>query len=171
MASLLARAPAAPPPADVQQEDLVLDRDELRMLDIFDRSFQLPGLRLGLLKPICSEDYYPEDEWEEEEETEGAHHGQPAASLPRPSPDAHPPPQRHRRPPPPAEPTPADDLRALLAETQRLHAQVDEVLEEEIHTMEEPEPIARPTSGAPVRSVRPHSGLTASARAGSGRRR
>ena len=61
MASLLARAPAAPPPADVEQ-DLVLDREELRMLEIFDRSFQLPGLRLGLLKPICSEDYYPEDE-------------------------------------------------------------------------------------------------------------
>lgn len=166
MASLLARAPAAPPPADVEQ-DLVLDREELRMLEIFDRSFQLPGLRLGLLKPICSEDYYPEDEWEEEEQ-EGAQPG--PASTSRRSPDGHPSAQRHRRPPPP-EPTPADDLRALLTETQRLHLQVDEVLEEEIQPMEEPEPISRPTSGAPVRSVRPHSGLASSARASSGARR
>ena len=42
--------------------DLVLDREDLDALRIFHKSFNLPGLRFGLLNPICSDDYYPEDE-------------------------------------------------------------------------------------------------------------
>mmetsp|Transcript_39913 Transcript_39913/g.105449 ORF Transcript_39913/g.105449 Transcript_39913/m.105449 type:complete len:162 (+) Transcript_39913:71-556(+) len=51
-----------PPPPPVDPLDLVLDREELEMLKIFHRSFKLPGLQFGLLKPVCYEDYYPEDE-------------------------------------------------------------------------------------------------------------
>lgn len=42
--------------------DLVLDREDLEALRVFHKSFNLPGLRFGLLNPICSDDYYPEDE-------------------------------------------------------------------------------------------------------------
>jgi hypothetical protein len=46
-------------------ETLALDADELRMLKIFHKSFNLPGLRYGLVNPVLSEDYYPEEEEEE----------------------------------------------------------------------------------------------------------
>jgi hypothetical protein len=32
------------------------------MLQNFHRSFNLPGLRLELVQPVCSEDYLPEEE-------------------------------------------------------------------------------------------------------------
>eukprot|EP00327_Prymnesium_parvum_P006711 CAMPEP_0182819252 /NCGR_PEP_ID=MMETSP0006_2-20121128/12475_1 /TAXON_ID=97485 /ORGANISM="Prymnesium parvum, Strain Texoma1" /LENGTH=175 /DNA_ID=CAMNT_0024945805 /DNA_START=18 /DNA_END=546 /DNA_ORIENTATION=+ len=42
--------------------DLVLEKDELEMLRIFHRSFNLPGLRLGLINPVCADDYFPTEE-------------------------------------------------------------------------------------------------------------
>ena len=51
-----------PGPPAPEALDLVLDREELEMLQVFHRSFKLPGLRHGLLKLVCSEDYYPEEE-------------------------------------------------------------------------------------------------------------
>ncbi|KAL3894173.1 MAG: hypothetical protein SGPRY_013878, partial [Prymnesium sp.] len=42
--------------------DLVLEREELRMLQIFHRSFNLPGIRLGLVNPVCTDDYFPAEE-------------------------------------------------------------------------------------------------------------
>ena len=52
------------PPADLQlpQNDLVLDRDEIEMLQAFHRSFNLPGLRFGLVNVVDREDYYPEED-------------------------------------------------------------------------------------------------------------
>lgn len=43
-------------------EDLLLDREELEMLRVFHRSFNLPGLRLGLVNPVCHDDFFPPDE-------------------------------------------------------------------------------------------------------------
>ena len=60
----VARAVQAPP-EDIGTEDLVLDPDDLRALQIFHKSFNLPGLRLGLVSPISRDDYYPDD-FEEE---------------------------------------------------------------------------------------------------------
>ena len=64
-AAASSRAPiedvAPPPPPPVDALDLVLDKDELEMLQIFHRSFKLPGLQHGLLKPVCTDDYFPED--------------------------------------------------------------------------------------------------------------
>jgi len=55
-----------PPVDDGDPEmDLVLDREELEMLKVFHRSFNLPGLRHGLLNPVCKEDYYPPEEGED----------------------------------------------------------------------------------------------------------
>lgn len=45
--------------------DLVLDREELDMLKVFHRSFNLPGLRHGLLNPVCKDDYFPPEEGDE----------------------------------------------------------------------------------------------------------
>lgn len=55
------------PPVDEgdPEMDLVLDREELEMLKVFHRSFNLPGLRHGLLNPVCKEDYYPPEEGED----------------------------------------------------------------------------------------------------------
>jgi hypothetical protein len=50
------------PPPGLGDPTLLLDADELRMLEIFHRSFNLPGLRLGLVKPVCSEDYLPQED-------------------------------------------------------------------------------------------------------------
>ena len=55
------------PPDGVDALDLVLERDELEALQVFHRSFNLPGLRFGLLNPVCDEDYYPPDHEEEED--------------------------------------------------------------------------------------------------------
>eukprot|EP00962_Isochrysis_galbana_P055388 scaffold27151_cov163-Isochrysis_galbana.AAC.2 len=52
---------AQTPPPEVGTEDLVLDAADLRALKIFHESFKLPGLRLGLLTPVCRDDYYPDD--------------------------------------------------------------------------------------------------------------
>ena len=125
-------APPPPPPVGVDALDLVLDRDELEMLKVFDKSFKLPGLKHGLLKPVCSEDYYPEDDDFESAET-----------------------YRER--------TPAEQLQALMKQTESLRVQADEVLEEE--PLEEElggedagppvfDTATRPSSGAHVRTVR-----------------
>ena len=53
---------AAPDTLGAVDTDLVLDRDELEMLKVFHRSFNLPGLRHGLVNPVCREDYYPPEE-------------------------------------------------------------------------------------------------------------
>ena len=53
------------PPDDVGVEysdPLLLDGEELKMLAIFHRSFNLPGLRYGLVTPVAKEDYYPPEE-------------------------------------------------------------------------------------------------------------
>ena len=134
-----ADAPAPPAPEAL---DLVLDREELEMLQVFHRSFKLPGLRHGLLKLVCSEDYYPEEEEAPQLPSEGAA------------------PARYH------EPTAAERLEALRKQTEALRVQADEVLEEEEILEEEPTPpppavrqeAGRPSSsGAHVRVVRPSS--------------
>lgn len=53
------------PPEDVGVEysdPLLLDREELEMLAVFHKSFNLPGLRYGLVTPVAKEDYYPPEE-------------------------------------------------------------------------------------------------------------
>ena len=45
-----------------ESSDLVLDREDLEALHIFHRSFNLPGLRLGLINPVCADDYFPKEE-------------------------------------------------------------------------------------------------------------
>lgn len=124
--------PAPPPPLDPL--DLVLDRDELEMLEVFHRSFNLPGLRHNLLKPICHEDYFPTEE------------------------DCH-------------EPSAAEQLQILMKRTTELKLEADEVLEEAIEDEEDVEqPLtmeSRPSSAAPVRSIRrPTSGSQQPARSG-----
>uniref|UniRef100_A0A7S3ATQ5 Uncharacterized protein n=1 Tax=Haptolina ericina TaxID=156174 RepID=A0A7S3ATQ5_9EUKA len=47
--------------------DLVLEREDLEALQIFHRSFNLPGIRLGLINPICADDYFPAEEQVDEE--------------------------------------------------------------------------------------------------------
>mgnify|MGYP006167550955 CR=1 FL=1 len=126
---------ARPRDPDVEQ-DLVLDRDELDMLEIFHRSFNLPGLRLGLVRPICSDDYFPEDEAEVDDVE-----GEPSA------------------PQPPPEPTAADELAQLLAQTSMLRSEVDEVLtvdeEDVVEEVEEMVTTKLPSvAGTHVRSVR-----------------
>jgi hypothetical protein len=119
------------------EQDLVLDRDELQMLEIFHRSFNLPGLRLGLVRPHCSEDYFPE------EEGAAAEH---AAGFVEEETDAH-----------------TAELRNILHRTEQLRLEADSVLtveEEEVvdETCEEAYvPTARPSARAHVRSVRPSS--------------
>ena len=51
------------PPDDVGATDpLPLDREELEMLAVFHKSFNLPGLRYGLVTPVAKDDYYPPEE-------------------------------------------------------------------------------------------------------------
>ena len=52
------------PTDPTESSDLVLEREELEMLRTFHRSFNLPGLRLGLINPICADDYFPKEEQE-----------------------------------------------------------------------------------------------------------
>lgn len=110
------------PPSD-DALDLVLGRDELDMLEVFHRSFNLPGLRLGLLRPVCTDDYFPEEE--EAAVVDPAIAAEAAAFAARAA----------------NEPSAADELAKLLQKSTTLHAAVDEVLEEEIDTAPEPEPM------------------------------
>ena len=56
-------APGQQPPLDAADlEPLVLDPDELKALQIFHRSFNLPGIRLGLVTPVSQDDYFPPEE-------------------------------------------------------------------------------------------------------------
>ena len=51
------------PPDHVGGADpLPLDREELEMLAVFHKSFNLPGLRYGLVTPVAKDDYYPPEE-------------------------------------------------------------------------------------------------------------
>jgi len=98
-----------PPAADAL--DMPLDKDELDMLAIFHKSFNLPGLRHGLIRPVLSTDYYPEEEDEEE---------QPAAQQ-----------RDQRRSEPRAryeEPSAASQLNELLRNTRNLHLEVRALL-------------------------------------------
>ena len=108
-------APQPPTPLESERApelDLLLDQEELDMLAVFHKSFNLPGLRLGLVKPVLEVDYYPPDDDFE---------------------DAEPP------PPEPAadagaireewdEPDYADQLAALRAQTAALQLQADRML-------------------------------------------
>lgn len=91
-----------PPPADAL--DMPLDKEELDMLAIFHKSFNLPGLRHGLLRPVLATDYYPEEEEEE----------QPAVQQRR----SEPPRARYE------EPSAASRLNDLLRNTRNLHLEV-----------------------------------------------
>ena len=123
-----------PGPPAPEALDLVLDREELEMLQVFHRSFKLPGLRHGLLKLVCSEDYYPEEEEE-------------APQLPS---EGAVPARYH-------EPTAAERLEALRKQTEALRVQADEVLEEEEEAILEeevtpPPPAVRQEAGRPSSS-------------------
>lgn len=126
-------APAAEPSAEV---DLPLDQEELDMLAIFHKSFNLPGLRLGLVKPVLEGDYYPPDEdFADEAPPEPVAEAQDVWE----------------------EPSFADELAALRAETQALTMRASAMLPAEEAWVPEERQAARPHS----RSVR---------RPGSGRR-
>ena len=59
----LARTKLARTESDpAESTDLVLDREDLEALRIFHRSFNLPGIRLGLINPVCADDYFPSEE-------------------------------------------------------------------------------------------------------------
>eukprot|EP00966_Prymnesium_polylepis_P168633 3899470-Prymnesium_polylepis.2 len=45
-----------------ESTDLVLEREDLEALRIFHRSFNLPGLRLGLINPVCADGYFPKED-------------------------------------------------------------------------------------------------------------
>ena len=51
-----------PRPPDDVGDPLPLDREELEMLAVFHKSFNLPGLRFGLVTPVAKDDYYPPEE-------------------------------------------------------------------------------------------------------------
>ena len=51
-----------PRPPDDVGDPLPLDREELEMLAVFHKSFNLPGLRYGLVTPVAKDDYYPPEE-------------------------------------------------------------------------------------------------------------
>ena len=58
-----AEQPRPPDDVGVEYSDpLLLDREELEMLAVFHKSFNLPGLRYGLVTPVAKEDYYPPEE-------------------------------------------------------------------------------------------------------------
>ena len=131
--------------AAANAETLMLDRDEMQMLEAFHRSFNLPGLKHGLVRAMCEEDWLPPEEDEE------------VVSSPPPQQQFNepPPPQqqqqqqqqqaRRRNPAAPPlvqprrqvpsygddEPEAAKELSDLLARTRGLHMEVGEVLEVE----------------------------------------
>lgn len=127
-----------PPPALVPSPDeltLPLDREELRMLEIFHKSFNLPGLRFGLVRPVADEDYYPPDDEEfEPDDDEDApppqqqrQRGSPAAGSGGSSRAA----ARVARPARPAyeEPDAATELQQMLERTRAMRLGVDAVLD------------------------------------------
>ena len=98
--------PVPPPPPT--EEVLPLDKEELDMLAIFHKSFNLPGLRHGLVRPVLDTDYFPEEE--EEAVDEQSPSGRAAARAPRP---------RYE------EPDAVEELKELLARTRGLQLEVN----------------------------------------------
>ena len=118
-----------PPPINDDELTMPIDQDELRMLNIFHKSFNLPGLRFGLVRPVLDDDYYPPDE-DFDTEPEPAQPEQPpsmsavgsqsrsAASSSQP-----------RRPRPVyEEPDSSQQLAALLQKTKAMQLAADKVL-------------------------------------------
>lgn len=163
-----------PPPVAAHDAELTLaiDAEEMRMLEIFHRSFNLPGLRLGLVKPVISEDYYPpdEDDFEPDPDEEEAAAPPPARAAPAAA--AAP---RRQRAPAYQEPDRAAELNALLAQTKGLRLEVDqtlagEVADEVVEEAIELEGATAPGAGAhqrQVRAQRPSSGSRPHSAAGS----
>ena len=122
---------AAPPPPNDDALTLPLDADELRMLDVFHKSFNLPGLRHGLVRPVLDVDYYPpDDDFEDDDEQQQP---EPLLTQQRHSPvaaaaggsDG-----RRRRPARPAyeEPDASQELAALLQQTRAMRVGVERAL-------------------------------------------
>ena len=109
---------AAPPNAE--ELILPLEPDEMRMLQIFHKSFNLPGLRLGLVRPVAEEDYYPPDEEFEEEQPQRA--PPPASGSNRRAAGSRAPHGATE------EPDRASELAALLQRTRAMHLTTDQVL-------------------------------------------
>lgn len=136
---------------------LPLDADELRMLEVFHKSFKLPGLRLGLVKPVLDEDYYPPDEDFDEHpgadalpppRTDSERRGVSTAAAPLPKRPAY------------EEPDMNGELTALLQQTRAMRVDADHVLTgEDAPTIDdeaivdEPEPIMQ-AAAAHQRQIR-----------------
>ena len=63
-------------------QDLVLDAEELAALQTFHKSFNLPGLRFGLVNAVCRDDHFPP----EDEQIASSPQHQPAAPAAAPEP-------------------------------------------------------------------------------------
>ena len=59
------RSPTQADPDSGGSEALALDTEDLRALKIFHRSFNLPGIRLGLVAPVSRDEYFPPEEREQ----------------------------------------------------------------------------------------------------------
>ena len=133
---------APPPIANSEELTLPLDPEELRMLEIFHKSFNLPGLRLGLVRPVADDDYYPPDHEEDDDQEQ---------------PPPAPPPQQHREEayapaggsrragraaaaasrPAYEEPDASAELHALLQQTRAMRLDVGAVLDGEAPTIDD----------------------------------
>ena len=91
------------------------------MLKIFHKSFNLPGLRHGLVRPVLEDDYYPPDFEEEPPRPAASSSGGGGSSGAR----------RSRRPVY-EEPDRAAELQALLQQTRAMHLDVDRTLAGEV---------------------------------------
>ena len=177
----------APPPPNDEALTLPLDQEELRMLSIFHKSFNLPGLRFGLVRPVIEDDYYPpDDDFEHDTDAD------PQPVLPPPQPasrsarNASSSSSQPRRPRPVyEEPDTSEQLSALLQKTRAMHLAADQVLagegdapeiEDEAIGIEDPEPYAQPVHQRQVlsrpgsSSVRPGSSGASKPSSASGRR-
>ena len=118
------------PAAQAAAQVLPLDREELRMLEVFHRSFNLPGLRLGLVQPVIEDEYYPEDF---EEQHADADDGQRPHDPPEHVSPSHEQ-RQHANPRACAvyhEPDVSAEMSALLAQTRGLHVEAAHVLDDE----------------------------------------
>ena len=104
-----------------EDTDLVLEADEVRALQIFHRSFNLPGLRFGLVNVVCQDDHFPPEDTQiaspdahVQQSSPGVHvtHVVPETSVP--------------------ETSVADETSALLAYADGLLGPADEIVEEMI---------------------------------------
>ena len=137
-------------------ETLVLERDEMQMLEAFHRSFNLPGLKLGLVRAVCEEDWLPpeddaEDTFESLSPPQQQFNELPPPRPPPPQQQQHGhPPRRHNPAAPPLrparrpavdddEPEASKELSELLARTRGLTVEAGHVLEDEEMVAEEEE--------------------------------